>query len=50
MRTADFVSSKIPRKVFEPTKTRENELTSKDNPAPGQYDPISNTEKKNFNA
>ena len=34
-RTADFVSSKIPRKVFEPDRTRENNLPAKENPAPG---------------
>jgi len=49
MRTADFVSSKIPRKVFEPSKLRENDLPSKDIPGPGQYD-IQVKDKKTFNA
>jgi hypothetical protein len=34
-RKADFVSSKITRKVFEPNRTRENNLPSKENPGPG---------------
>ena len=37
-RIADFASSKIPRKVFEPNRTRDNDLPSKENPGPGQYD------------
>ena len=37
-RIPDFTSCKIPRKVFEPNKTRENDLPSKENPGPGQYD------------
>lgn len=48
--TADFVKSKIGRKVFEPSKHRDNEFPSKDNPAPGQYDTVPANEKKNFNA
>ena len=34
-RIADFTTSKIPRKVFEANKTRENDLPSKENPGPG---------------
>jgi hypothetical protein len=48
---ADFVSSRITRKVFEPNKTRENNLPSKENPGPGHYDAaIIVGDKKNFNA
>lgn len=47
---ADFVSSKVTRKLFEPNKLRENTLPSKDNPGPGQYDQVDKDEKKNFNA
>lgn len=32
---ADFVSSKIQRKIFEPNRTRDNNLPSKENPGPG---------------
>lgn len=32
---ADFVSSKVTRKIFEPNKLRENKMPSKDNPGPG---------------
>ena len=49
-RTADFITSKIPRKVFEPDKTRENNLPAKENPAPGHYEIIGVNDKKNFNA
>jgi len=38
MQKADFISSKIQRKIFEPNRTRENNLPSKENPGPGQYD------------
>jgi len=38
--TADFISSKQPRKVFEPRKTVDNDMPSKENPAPGQYNVI----------
>lgn len=34
-RIADFTTTKIPRKVFEPNKTRENDLPAKENPGPG---------------
>ncbi len=46
----DFASSKIKRKIFEPNKTRENNLPSKENPGPGQYDFQNPGDKKNFNA
>jgi len=47
---ADFITSKIPRKVFEANKTRDNYLPSKDNPAPGHYDYANHNEKKNYNS
>lgn len=50
MTKADFVSSKIPRKVFEPNKTRENNLPSKDIPGPGHYESAPIVEKKHFNS
>ena len=34
-RKADFISSKISRKVFEPTKAIDNNLPCKENPGPG---------------
>lgn len=46
----DFMSSKIQRKLFEPNKTRDNNLPSKENPGPGQYDFSDPGDKKNFNA
>ena len=50
VRKADFVSAKIPRKVFEPIKSRDNNLPSKENPGPGQYDSQIPNEKKDFNS
>jgi hypothetical protein len=38
VRNADFTTTKIPRKVFEANKTRENNLPAKENPGPGQYE------------
>jgi len=46
----DFASSKIKRKIFEPNKTRDNNLPSKENPGPGQYEFQNPGDKKNFNA
>jgi len=37
-KNADFTTSKIPRKLFEPNITRENNLPNKENPGPGAYD------------
>lgn len=49
VRIADFATTKIARKVFEPSKARENELPPKDNPGPGQYEPYKFNQGKNFN-
>ena len=50
-RITDFNSQKAARKVFEPTKYRENNLPSKENPGPGQYENIIMVgDKKNFNS
>ena len=37
-KNTDFMSSKITRKLFEPNRTKENNLPAKENPGPGQYD------------
>lgn len=47
---ADFKASKIPRKVFEPKKTCDNDMPNKDNPGPGAYDYSNVQTKKSFNA
>jgi hypothetical protein len=49
---ADFTSTKIQRKVFEPTLLRDNDQPSKDNPGPGAYEYNTRVlhDKKNFNA
>jgi len=50
VRIADFTSTKVNRKIFEPSKAIENELPPKENPGPGQYDYMNINEKKNFNS
>ena len=46
----DFVTSKQHRKVFEPSIERSNNLPSRENPGPGQYQEVEKPKKKEFNA
>ena len=49
-RVTDFTATKVQRKLFEPNKTRENNLPSKENPGPGTYEYFTADDKKNFNS
>jgi hypothetical protein len=47
---ADFNSTKVQRNVFEPNITRDNNLPSRENPGPGQYDSLSPNLKRQFHS